>query len=165
MVWSSLGKMKKIILAMIFATISSVTHAESELDDLLKYAGIVDADYVYTDTKLAAEFFRLPTNQYAQSLPMNINSYIQIESAMMTPHFGSFEAIYTVPFDATERKAVIQELSSMETLQIACIDYYIPNDFMLANNYTLVYSYSDQDYRPLAKITMNIDSCYEALNQ
>lgn len=165
MVWSSLGKMKKILLAMLFATVSNVGHAESELDDLLKYAGIVDADYVYTDTKLAAEFFRLSTNQYAQSLPMNINSYIQIESAMMTPYFSNVEAIYTVPFDATARKAVIQELSSMEALQIACIDYYIPNDFMLANNYTLVYSYSDQDYRPLAKVTMNIDSCYEALNQ
>jgi len=157
--------MKKLFLTTMFVLTSSVTYAESELDDLLKYAGIVDADYVYTDTKLAAEFFRLSTNQYAQSLPMNINSYIQIESAMMTPHFGNVEAIYTVPFDATERKAVIQELSSMEALQIACIDYYIPNDFMLANNYTLVYSYSDQDYRPLAKVTMNIDSCYEALNQ
>ena len=89
---------------MLFATVSNVGHAESELDDLLKYAGIVDADYVYTDTKLAAEFFRLSTNQYAQSLPMNINSYIQIESAMMTPHFGNFEAIYTVPFDALREK-------------------------------------------------------------
>ena len=157
--------MKKLLLTTMFVIISGVAHAESELDDLLKSAGIVDGDYVYTDTKLAAEFFRLSTNQYAQSLPMNVNSYIQIESAMMTPHFGNFEAIYTVPFDATERRAVIQELSSMEALQIACIDHYIPNDFMLANNYTLVYSYSDQDYRPLAKVTMNINSCYEALNQ
>ena len=144
---------------------SSVTNAESELDDLLKYAGIVDEDYVYTDIKLAAEFFRLSTNQYAQSLPMNVNSYIQIESAMMTPYFSNVEAIYTIPFDATERRAVIQELSSMEALKETCIDNYIPNDFMLANNYTLVYSYSDQDYRPLAKVTMNINSCYEALNQ
>jgi len=150
---------------MLFATVSNVGHAESELDDLLKYAGIVDADYVYTDTKLAAEFFRLSNNQYAQSLPVDINSYIQIKNAMMAPYFGIFEGIYTIQFDATNRRSVIQELSSIETLQKACIDYYIPNDFMLANNYTLVYSYSDQDYRPLAKVTMNIDSCYEALNQ
>ena len=37
----------------MFVLTSSVTYAESELDDLLKYAGIVDADYVYTDTKLS----------------------------------------------------------------------------------------------------------------
>lgn len=157
--------MKKLLLTTIFVIISSVAHAESELDDLLKSAGIVDEDYVYTDTKLAAEFFRLSTNQYAQSLPMNVNSYIQIESAMMTPYFSNVEAIYTIPFDATERRAVIKELSSMEALKETCIANYIPNDFMLANNYTLVYSYSDQDYRPLAKVTMNINNCYEALNQ
>ena len=157
--------MKKLLLTTIFVITSNVAHAESELDDLLKYAGIVDEDYVYTDTKLAAEFFRLSTNQYAQSLPMNVNSYIQIESAMMTPYFSNVEAIYTIPFDATERRAVIKELSSMEALKETCIDNYIPNDFMLANNYTLVYSYSDQDYRPLAKVTMNINNCSEALNQ
>lgn len=49
--------MKKLLLTTIFVITSSVAHAESELDDLLKYAGIVDEDYVYTDTKLAAEFF------------------------------------------------------------------------------------------------------------
>ena len=70
MVWSSLGKMKKILLAMLFATVSNVGHAESELDDLLKYAGIVDADYVYTDTKLAAEFFSL-VNQSVCSIFAN----------------------------------------------------------------------------------------------
>ena len=157
--------MKKLLLTTMFVLISSVTHAESDLDNLLKSAGIVDEDYTYRDTNLAAEFFRLSNNQYAQSLPVDINSYIQIESVMMAPYFGIFEGIYTIPFDAADRRAVIQELSSIETLQIACIDYYIPNDFMLANNYTLVYSYSDQDYRPLAKVTMNINNCDEALSQ
>ena len=157
--------MKKLLLTTLVVLISGVAHAESELDNLLKSAGIVDVDYVYTDIKLAAEFFRLSTNQYAQSLPVNVNSYVKLDSVMMTPYFGNSEAMYTQPLNANERMLLIQELSSVEMLKEACIDYYIPNDFMLANNYTLIYSYSDQDYRPLAKVTMSIDNCYEALNQ
>lgn len=153
---------KKALLLSLSLFIAPVAFADSEMDEVLKSIGLVDSQYRYTNDKLATEFFRVATNQYAQSLPVNINSYVQIYSAMMTPYYGNFEAIITLPLTDSEREVFIQELTSLENLQQICLDYYVPNNFMAANNYTLVYSYSDQNYRPLAKLTMNTDKCLNA---
>lgn len=37
---------------------SSVTYAESEIDETLKSMDIIDENYVYLNTALAADFFR-----------------------------------------------------------------------------------------------------------
>lgn len=158
--------MKKGCLFLFSLFTCHTAIAESDVDQTLKSIGLVDENYVYIDDEaLVTEFFRYTTNQYAQSLPTNLNSFIQMYSAMMTPYLGNFEAIYTIPFNDEDKAAIAQELSSKEVLQNACIDYYIPHEFMLANNYTLIYSYSDQNFRPIAKVTMTLESCYEALSQ
>lgn len=155
--------MKKGFLFLFSLFIAHSALAESDMDLALKAIGVIDEDYRYTDDELVAAFFRLATTQYAQSLPSDINSFTRIQSAMFTPYFANVQGMYTIHFTEDEKHEVIENLSSKQTLQELCIDYFIPNEFMLANNYNLVYSVHDQDYRPLADVKMNIRTCLDAL--
>lgn len=155
--------MKKGFLFLLSLFISHSALAESDMDLALKSIGAVDEDYRYTDHELVAAFFRVTTSQYAQSLPIDVYSFTRIHSAMFTPYYANISYSYTLPLTSDEIRGVIAELSSKESLQEACIDGYIPNEFMLANNYTLVYSYSDNSYRPLADVKMNLSTCLDAL--
>ncbi|WP_227535593.1 hypothetical protein [Psychrobacter sp. YP14] len=155
--------MKKGFLFLLSLVLSHSALAESDVDLALKAIGVIDEDYKYTDDDLAAAFFRLTTTQYAQSLPSDINSFTRIQSAMFTPYFADVQAMYTIHFTEDERREVINNFSSKQLLQELCIDYFIPNDFMLANNYTLIYSFHDQDYRRLADVQINSRTCLDAL--
>lgn len=148
---------------MLSLFISHSALAESDMDLALKSIGVIDEDYRYTDHELAAAFFRFTTTQYAKSLPSDINSFSRIQSAMFTPYFADVQGMYTIPFTEDERREVINNLSSKQMLQELCIDYFMPNEFMLANNYTLIYSFHDQDYRLLSNVKINISTCLDAL--
>ncbi len=156
---------KKVVALSLSLLAAPGVFAASELDEVLQSFGLVDSNYEYTNNALATEFFRLVTNEYAQSLPSHLNSYIKIDSATLTPYTGRFNAIYTIPFTPLQKEAVKQELSNVETLQHLCIDYYLPNQFMVANNYNVVYSFHDENYRPIVDVRMNVLTCYDALTQ
>ncbi len=143
--------------------VAGAAFAESELDGGLKELGIVDDNYVYTDIDLATTFFTIVTDTYAKSLPMNFNRFIEINGLMMTPYNSYTNYRYTIPFDTDERAMIKQELSSKQNLREICEDYFISEKFMQANNFTMVYSYMDVDYRPLANVTINNASCASAL--
>lgn len=155
--------MKKAILLSLSLLLTPAAFAASEMDEALLSVGLIDKNYEYTHKALVTEFFRLVTSDYSQSLPMDTNSYTRIQSMMLTPHYGSVDVLFTLPLTPDERKLLIDELSSKEVLKEACLDYYLPNKFMLANHFTMVYSYSDKNFRPLKDIKMNADTCINAL--
>lgn len=157
--------MKKLFLTTMFVLTSSVTYAESEIDETLKSMDIIDENYVYLNTVLAADFFRFLNDEQAQSSPKNTNKSFKIEKMEMTPYFGQISTTYTIPLNADEKGQLIRDLSSVETLQNFCTDTFIPYKYMAANNVTFSYLYYDQDRQPLTSITMNKDICHEALNQ
>ena len=156
---------KKAVLLSLSLLATPMAFAISEIDEALLSIGLVDENYEYTDEALATEFFRLTTNEVAKSLPSRLNVYIKLDSALMTPYSGRFNAVYTIPFTPSEREVVIQELSSIETLQETCLDYYLPNKFMVANDFNLIYAFHDENYRPLANVRMNVLTCYDALTR
>lgn len=157
--------MKKLLLTTMFILTSSVTYAESEIDETLKSMDIIDENYVYLNTALAADFFRFLNDEQAQSSPKNKNESFKIEKMEMTPYFGQISTTYTTPLNADEKGQLIRDLSSVETLQNFCTDTFIPYKYMAANNVTFSYLYYDQDRQPLTSITMNKDICHDALNQ
>ena len=149
----------------MFVLTSSVTYAESEIDETLKSMDIIDENYVYLNTALAADFFRFLNDEQAQSSPKNTNKSFKIENMEMTPYFGQIITTYTIPLNENEKGQLIRDLSSVETLQNFCTETFIPYKYMAANNVTFSYLYYDQDQKPLTSITMNKDTCHEALNQ
>ncbi|MGP9638204.1 hypothetical protein [Psychrobacter sp. AOP3-A1-26] len=157
--------MKIALLTALVILISSVAHAESEIDETLKSMDIIDENYVYINTALAADFFRFLNDEQAQSSPKSTNKSIKIESVEMTPYFGHTSTTYTVPLTANEKSQLIQDLSSVEMLQNFCVATFIPYKYMAANNVTFSYLYYDQDGQPLTSIIMNNDTCHDALNQ
>lgn len=149
----------------MFVLISSVTHVESEIDGTLKSMDIIDENYVYLNTALAADFFRFLNDEQAQSSPKNTNKPFKIENMEMTPYFGRMNTTYTIPLNADKKSQLIQLLSSVETLQNFCVTTFIPYKYMAANNVTFSYLYYDQDRKPLTSIIMSNDTCHHALNQ
>lgn len=157
--------MKKLFLTTMFVLSSSVTYAESEIDETLKSMDIIDENYVYINTALAADFFHFLNDEQAQLSPESKNKSIKIESVEMTPYFGHTSTTYTVSLTANEKSQLIQDLSSVEMLQNFCVATFIPYKYMAANNVTFSYLYYDQDGQPLTSIIMNKDTCHDALNQ
>ncbi|WP_250162871.1 hypothetical protein [Psychrobacter sp. WY6] len=147
--------MKKLLIILVSMTVAGAAFAESDIDKGLNELGIVDDNYVYTDVELATTFFTMVTETYAKSLPMSFNRFIEINGLMMTPYHSYTNYRYTIPFDAEDRAMVKQDLASKQNLREICEDYFISETFMKANNFTMVYSYMDSDYRPLAKVTIN----------
>lgn len=157
--------MKKLFLTTMFVLTSSVTYAGSEIDETLKSMDIIDENYVYLNTALAAEFFRFLNDEQAQSSPKNTNKSFKIENMEMTPYFGRISTTYTIPLNGDEKAQLIRDLSSVEMLQNLCTETFIPYKYMAANNVTFSYLYYDQYAKPLISITMNKDTCHDALNQ
>ncbi len=157
--------MKKLFLTTMLVLTSSVTYAESEIDETLKSMDIIDENYVYLNTALAADFFRFLNDEQAQSSPKNTNKSFEIEKMEMTPYFGQISTTYTIPLNADEKDQLIRNLSSVETLQDFCTATFIPYKYMAANNVTFSYLYYGKDHQPLTSITMNKDTCHDALNQ
>ena len=154
---------KKAILLSLSLLVAPMAFAASEMDEALLSVGLINKNYEYIHKELITEFFRVVNNDYSQSLPMDINSYTRIQSLILTPYYGNVSVLYTLPLTADERDVLADTLSSKEMLKEACVDYYLPNKFMLANSYTMVYSYADQNHRALADIKMNADSCLNAI--
>jgi len=154
---------KKAILLSLSLLVAPMTYAASEMDEALLSVGLINKNYEYIHKELITEFFRVVNNDYSQSLPMDINSYTRIQSLILTPYYGNVSVLYTLPLTVDERDVLADTLSSKEMLKEACVDYYLPNKFMLANSYTMVYSYADQNHRALADIKMNADSCLNAI--
>ena len=157
--------MKKLLIAFLSMTVAGAAFAESEIDRGLKKFGIVDHNYVYKDIDLATNFFTIVTDTYVKSLPMNFNRFIEINGLMITPYYSYTNYRYTIPLDAEDRAIAKQELSSKQNLREICEDYFMSEKFMQANNFTMVYSYMDSDYRPLAKVTINNATCASVLAQ
>ena len=157
--------MKKLLLTTIFVGISSMAHAESEIDDTLKSVGIIDDNYIYTDTESAAAFFNFLNDEQAQSSPKNTNKSFKIENMEMTPYFGRINTTYTIPLNAEEKGQLIRDLSSVEMLKNLCTETFIPYKYMEANNIIFSYLYYDQYRKPMTSIIMNKDTCRDALNQ
>lgn len=156
--------MKKLLIAFLSMTVAGAAFAESDLDRGLKELDIIDENYIYTDIDATAGFFTMVTDIYSKSLPMNFNRFLEVTGIMMTPYYGNFSYRYTIPFDAADRAIAKQELSSKQNLREICEDYFMSEKFMQANNFTLVYSYMDVDYRPLADVTTNNAICDAALS-
>ena len=155
--------MKKWLIGLLSLMVASTAFAESDIDKGLKELDVIDAHYVYTDVDATANFFTMVTDTYSKSLPMNFNRFIEVTGIMMTPYYGHFGYRYTVPLNATERREVKQNLASKQNVREVCEDSFLSERFMAANNFTLVYSYMDVDYRPLADVTANNDICNAAL--
>ena len=155
--------MKKLLIILLSMAVTVPAFAESELDNGLKELDIVDDNYVYTDLDLATVFFNAVTDSQAKSLPMSINRLVEITGIMMTPYYSNFMYRYTISFNAEEKAIVKQDLSSKQTLRDICKDYFFSERFMQANNFTMVFSYMDSDYRPIADITINKATCASAL--
>ena len=151
--------MKKWLIGLLSLMVASAVFAESDIDKGLKELDVIDAHYVYTDVDATANFFTMVTDTYSKSLPMNFNRYIEITGIMMTPYYGHFGYRYTIPLNAAERREVKQNLASKQNVREVCEDSFLPERFMVANNFTLVYSYMDVDYRPLADVTANNAIC------
>ena len=154
---------KKLLIGLLSLMVAGSAFAESDLDRGLKELDLIDDDYVYTDVDLVTTFFNAVAENQAKSLPMIFNRFVEINGFMMTPYYSYSNYRYTIPFDADERKTVKKELSSKQNLREICEDYYMAEKFMQANNFTMVYSYMDVDYRALADITINNASCASAL--
>ncbi|PNK59502.1 hypothetical protein [Psychrobacter sp. FDAARGOS_221] len=150
---------QKALPAICCLLLSNAAFAESQMDAMLKNAGVVDDNYVYTDPALVREAFKIVSNDYGKSLPVQMNSVVEVFAAMFTSRSAIIEYRITAPLDATEKQAFIEALTAPEAKQEACEDYFLSNEFMKANNYSLTYSYSDIDYRPLTKVFMNPMSC------
>ena len=151
--------MKKWLIGLLSLMVASTAFAESDIDKGLKELDVIDAHYVYTDVDATANFFTMVTDTYSKSLPMNFNRFIEVTGIMMTPYYGHFGHRYTIPLNAAERREVKQNLASKQNVREVCEDSFLPERFMVANNFTLVYSYMDVDYRPLADVTANNDIC------
>lgn len=147
------------------AAISSGVSAASGIDTSLQADGIINENYVYTDISAASKYFYTLTEQYTQMLPKNLNDDVQINSTMMTPYFATIEASYCQPLTATEKNLLVEDISSVQSMQAACMDHFIPHEYMAANNYSLIFAFYDSDHQPLTNVTMTIDICRDALQQ
>lgn len=157
--------MKKLLIAFLSMTVAGAAFAESDLDRGLKELDVIDENYIYTDIDATAGFFTMVTDIYSKSLPMNFNRFLEVTGIMMTPYYGNFSYRYTIPFDAAERREIKKSLASKQNVREVCEDSFLPEQFMAANNFTLVYSYMDVDYRPLADVTINNATCTSVLAQ
>jgi len=155
--------MKKLLIVFLSMAVAVAAFAESDIDRGLKELDIIDDNYVYTDIDLAISFFTAVTENQAKSLPMSFNRYIEIIGLMMTPYSSYTNYRYTIPFDVEDRAMIKQDLVSKQSLREICEDYFMSEQFMKANNFTMVYSYMDSDYRPLADITINKANCASAM--
>lgn len=156
--------MKKWLIGLLSLMVASTAFAESDIDKGLKELGIVDEDYVYTDIDLVTTFFNVVTETQAKSLPMSFNRLVEINGFMMTPHYSYANYRYTVPLDAAERIEVKKSLASEQNVREVCEDSFYAEKFMQANDFTMVYSYMDIDYRALVDITINNAICDAALS-
>lgn len=156
--------MKKLLIAFLSMTVAGAAFAEFDLDRGLKELDVIDENYIYTDIDATASFFTMVTDIYSKSLPMNFNRFLEVTGIMMTPYYGNFSYRYTIPFDAAERMEIKKSLASKQNVREVCKDSFLPEQFMAANNFTLVYSYMDVDYRPLADVTTNNAICDAALS-
>ena len=155
--------MKKLLIGLLSLMVAGNAFAESDLDRGLKELDVIDENYIYTDIDATAGFFTTVTDMYSKSLPMNFNRFIEVTGIMMTPYYGNFSYRYTIPLDAAERREVKESLASKQNVREVCEDSFLPEQFMAANNFTLVYSYMDVDYRPLADVTTSNAICDAAL--
>lgn len=151
--------MKKIVSTLLCLFLSQAAVAGSQIDTMFQKAGIIDEDYLYTDIDIVREAFKLASNEYAQSLPMQMNEVIEVYAVSFLPSTDVYEYRLTVPLTQSERQDLIEVMSSPETLRQSCEDYFLVNQYMVKNDVTLIYSYNDVDYRPLAKLVMSNDNC------
>ena len=151
--------MKKIISTLLCLFLSQAAVAGSQIDTMFQKAGIIDEDYLYTDIDIVRQAFKLASNEYAQSLPMQMNEVIEVYAVSFLPSTAVYEYRLTVPLTQSERQDFVQIMSSPETLQQSCEEFFLVNQYMVKNDVTLIYSYNDVDYRPLAKLIMRNDNC------
>lgn len=151
--------MKKILVLLLSLTVANAALAESELDKGLKNLDIVDDNYVYTDFDLATSFFAAITANQAKSLPLSFNRFVEINGFMITPYYSYANYRYMIPLDAAERVEVKESLASEQNLREVCEDNFYADEFMKANDFTMVYSYVDIDYRALVNVTANNANC------
>ena len=151
--------MKKILVLLLSLTAVNAALAESELDKGLKSLDIVDDNYIYTDLDLATGFFAAITENQAKSLPLSFNRLVEINGFMITPYYSYANYRYMIPLDAAERVKVKESLASEQNLREVCEDSFYADKFMKANDFTMVYSYVDIDYRALVNLTVNNANC------
>lgn len=144
--------------------VAGTAFAESDLDRGLKELNLIDDDYVYTDIDLATTFFSVVTENQAKSLPVSFNRFVEINGFMMTPYYSYANYRYTIPLEAEERMKVKKDLASEQNVREVCEDVFYSEKFMQANNFTMVYSYMDIDYRALVDVTINNATCAAALS-
>lgn len=151
--------MKIVIPTLLCLILSNVAFAESPADYELLDLGIVNSNYEYIDGDKATEFFREQTNALAASLPMKANSYIEVTLAMLLPSYAQVTYRLDLDLNTEEKKEISNTLSSNKYTKKSCIENFLINEYMVANNYTLVYDYQDINNEPLAQIYMNNKIC------
>lgn len=157
--------MKKLLILLFSISFAGTALAESQEDRQLKAAGVIDDDYVYIDRDLATKTFAKATDNLAKTLPIKLNHSIEITSFMMNSYYSHTTYRFTSPLNTEDRAQMSRDLASAKNLNEMCKETFIANEFMKANNMTLVYSYVDIGYKPLVKITMNNKVCNKAIAQ
>ena len=154
--------MKKLLLVLFSITFAAAACAESEADRLLKDAGLLDNDYVYVDTELITKLSKELTESYVKTLPVDLNYYMQITDFSVTPYY--FKTTYRLvnPLNVADTATIKRELNSVETLRRGCALEFLVNEYMKANNMTLIYAYRDANDQPLAEVTMTNEICDKA---
>lgn len=146
-------------LAIVYLSIINANAgAFQNLDKVLLEEGIVDKDYVYTDTKLAYQAFRTMSNAIAATLPVNLNSYTEATSVIFTPYMGSF--YYTLDMDLSGEsiETIRESLTEYNYIKNLCDNVYDAK-FQKANNFVLNAFFRDTEGKMISKVVLDKNTC------
>ena len=147
------------VLAILYLSIINANAGVFQnLDKLLLEEEIVDKDYVYIDTKLAYQAFRIMNNTIAATLPVNINSYTEATSVIFTPYMGSF--YYTVDMDLSgeDIETMRESLTEHNYIKNLCDNVYDAK-FQRANSFVLNAFFRDTEGKMISKVVLDKNTC------
>ena len=151
---------KFIIIAAISAFFPGVICAQipepSSTDKAFLESGIVDSNYKFIDIEGAKLAFRELSNNFAGTLPIQINSETSIISVVMTPNYLIFGYKFLIDLDIPQKIEMKNYLHSKEHRDVVCANVFTSR-YMIANNNVIALDYYDISNKRIAMIKISPD--------
>ncbi|WP_296205689.1 hypothetical protein [Psychrobacter sp. UBA3962] len=154
--------MIKFFVLLISMGVSSASFGYSEIDDELLSRNLVDDNYVYTNISGLANYFRESANEIAMSLPLQLNSYIQLEGVALTPRFAQYIYRYAPSVTNEDLSNAKRDLLSNENLNIMCSESHYPYKFKTANDFETSFFYKTSTNEKVAEVVLTNKTCSDA---
>ncbi|WP_433848161.1 hypothetical protein [Acinetobacter proteolyticus] len=160
--FNKLKKAMKTIAFICLAVSSNLTHSENPFDADSKMArlGVIDENYRYTSVKKAAEFFRDGQNNFAESLPMKMNSGLTLTSVAFTPYVG----VMNIEIDeevSEELKLEFRKVIRLEKTVNSFCETIFKSKYMYVNNQQFEVNIKDSKGSHIDSIYLNKNTCQE----